>query len=99
MGGVEEEDERSLWSLRIEAAAQAALDQRPLLRMELQLLQHARQQAQGSLGQASSSADAAREASAALKQEMIAKLSGIVGSLAGTDRQRLQQQVHPFATE
>jgi hypothetical protein len=100
VGGWDEEDERQLMMLQLEAAAIKALDSRPTLKQEQQLLQHAvkQQQSSGSQqGSSSSFRDAARQdqqQQRQLQQQMFDKLAGIAGQLSLTgDRQAIRQQV------
>ncbi|KAF8069647.1 TAP46 [Scenedesmus sp. PABB004] len=108
VGGWDEEDERLLWTLEIEAAAIKALEARPLLAQELALLRHAlqqqpsgeqeqqqqqqQQQQQRQRGGGGQQPD--QQQRAALQAQMFDRLSGIAGQLTlGEQRATLRQQV------
>lgn len=87
-----------MWSLQLEAAAIKAMDSRPLLQQEMQLLQHAikqqheqqqqshpQQQQQPQRGATSSSQDsrlADHPQQQQLQQQMMTKLADIAGQLS-----------------
>jgi hypothetical protein len=86
----------------LESAAITAFNALPALNMEMQLCRMAtssqQQQQQGSRAQSSSGAVARlgggeQQADAAAKAAMAGRLRDIAGQLAGSERQRLQQQV------
>eukprot|EP00877_Chromochloris_zofingiensis_P010428 jgi/Chrzof1/5639/Cz16g09260.t1 len=97
VGGWDEEDERQLWLLKTESAILAALDQREVLQQELELVQHAqqRQSSQPSTAGSAATMDASDqdETPDEVKQQMMGKLAGIAGQLAGNQRQQAKQQV------
>lgn len=106
--GWDEEDERLLWSMQLEAAALKALDARPVLDQELQLLQRAgggtQQQQHSSQALADARSSSAARLRAQLRQQqeqqatmqaaMAQRLSDIAGQLSlSRDKDAIRQQV------
>ncbi len=91
---VDEEVWRQLWLLQVEGSALRALEQRGMLRQEMQLLRHALERQAGSAGAGSSQAQ--RQAAAQereVQQRMVQQLQGIAGQLESRQREALRQAV------
>jgi immunoglobulin-binding protein 1 len=93
----DEEDERQLWVMQLEAAALRALDALPLLEQELALLRRAAEAAQqpGSSQQEQQQGGGASSSNGRqVQQAMMQRLADVASQLSlGQDRQAMAQQV------
>lgn len=91
---LDEEDERQLWLLKLEQAALDSLQQRQLLRQEVDLLRHAlTRQPGGGHGSSTGPSVADMAHDAEQKARMAAQLRRIVNELDVGERQRMKDQV------